>query len=306
MHTGDDRKSKEKADKVNAKNIHLFEELNRSVKEIAQNTKIITKQNSDVQKKAGRGKGKGVYGSGSKAKKTKNIKNAPNEDMGKRPEVPWHIEAMNAAMDLWWKGFVAVGIGKALLGLGSAFIGKPLSMIKNMSKSLVDSMKNKHNKLGTGGAAKKMKEKAKHFKSMSPKNFEKRYGKGEYEAYKADPTRQERDYKSKRKAKYDGMKKNKPGMLTKLAKGMVALPVIGKGIGIVGSIAFSAVSIAGIVLGALGYGVLKGAGYDNKEIVEGIGAKFRMAVNFVTKLGTQANDFLESINLTYLKSGQVI
>ncbi len=120
VQAGDDRKSKEKAEKVNAKNIQLFEELNKHIKTISENTKQVVKQNTQAKKemKGGSGSGSGS-GTAAKAKVKKEISSKGS---------PWMDALAGLAKGLaaWFGGLTAV---KALAGLAKMLLVTPIMAV---------------------------------------------------------------------------------------------------------------------------------------------------------------------------------
>lgn len=121
VHAGDDRKSKEKADKVNSKNIKLFEELNKSVSLIAENTKKVVQQNTKANKTI-KGSGSGSGSGGSIKIGDVRIKKVKGEGSGL-------LDMMAGFTDGLFKLLGGLTAISALAALAKSLIALPLSAV---------------------------------------------------------------------------------------------------------------------------------------------------------------------------------
>ncbi len=120
VQTGNDRKSVEKADKVNTKNIQLFEELNKSVKQIAINTKEKIKQDTKIAKKLSTG------GSGNGT----GIKKIAGMDISKiKAKGSSFLDFMSGLFNKFATLLGGIAAIKLLAGLAKSLVSLPISVI---------------------------------------------------------------------------------------------------------------------------------------------------------------------------------
>ncbi len=134
VQTGNDRKSIEKADKVNKKNINLFKQLNKAVEQIALNTKNISDQDTSIKKASATG-GSGVGGD-DKKRGIGSIFNGITDFLGEKVEEVGNgiLDIIAKAINTIFWAVLGVSIIKSVVGLGLTILSAPLKILRGAGK----------------------------------------------------------------------------------------------------------------------------------------------------------------------------